>query len=107
LGLVASINRPGGNITGINTLLGEVTTKHVGLLRELLPDAKTIAVLANSYGAFQQLQSDAREAALRQVDNDAYEAAAKLGPFFDTFEDEPFCFQLLMHRNIVVSTTPT
>src|SRR5215204_181636 len=32
---------------------------------------------------------------------------ALLKPFFDTFEDEPFCFQLLMYRNIVVSTTPT
>jgi putative tryptophan/tyrosine transport system substrate-binding protein len=79
LGLVASMNRPGGNITGINTLLGQLTTKHVGLLRELLPDAKTIAVLANSYGAFEQLQSDAREAALTQMDSDAREAADKLG----------------------------
>jgi len=30
-----------------------------------------------------------------------------LRPFFDTFEDDPVCFEWLTHRNMVVSTTPT
>jgi len=45
--LVASLNRPGGNVTGINTLVGETAGKHMSLLRELVPDATTIAVLVN------------------------------------------------------------
>jgi putative ABC transport system substrate-binding protein len=46
-GLVASFNRPGGNITGVTVLVAELVTKMVGLVRELLPDAKRFAMLIN------------------------------------------------------------
>ena len=51
LGLVASINHPGGNATGINFLLVEVGTKRLALLREIVPSAKRIAVLLNPANA--------------------------------------------------------
>jgi putative ABC transport system substrate-binding protein len=47
VGLVTSLNHPGGNITGVNLLTGEVGSKRLGLLRELVPKAATIAVLVN------------------------------------------------------------
>jgi putative ABC transport system substrate-binding protein len=47
LGLVASLNRPGGNLTGVTNLNIEVGQKKLELLRELLPSAKTIAVLVD------------------------------------------------------------
>jgi putative ABC transport system substrate-binding protein len=47
LGLVASINRPGGNATGISSQNAELVAKRLGLLRELMPQAPNIAVLIN------------------------------------------------------------
>jgi len=47
IGLVASLARPGGNITGINFLAAELTEKRLELLRQLLPRSDHIAVLVN------------------------------------------------------------
>jgi putative tryptophan/tyrosine transport system substrate-binding protein len=46
-GLVASFSRPGGNITGITQLAGELISKRMQLLHELVPDARVIGALAN------------------------------------------------------------
>jgi putative ABC transport system substrate-binding protein len=47
-GVVASLNRPGGNVTGFTTMNIELGAKRVGLLHELLPKAMRFAVLVNS-----------------------------------------------------------
>jgi putative ABC transport system substrate-binding protein len=46
-GLVASLNRPGGNVTGAYSLTNELGTKQLGLLREIVPAATKIALLVN------------------------------------------------------------
>jgi putative ABC transport system substrate-binding protein len=64
LGLVASFNRPGGNATGVSHLIGELGSKRLGLLRELLPGITVITTLLNPNfpGAERQLR-DAEAAA--------------------------------------------
>jgi putative tryptophan/tyrosine transport system substrate-binding protein len=47
LGYVASLNRPGGNITGVTQLTSMLGAKRIGLLREVVPKADPIAVLIN------------------------------------------------------------
>jgi len=47
IGLVASLNRPGGNITGVSSMNAELGAKRLGLLHELLPTAVRFAVLVN------------------------------------------------------------
>jgi putative ABC transport system substrate-binding protein len=48
LGLVASLNRPGGNLTGFNGFAGELGSKALALLHELVPGAAVIGLLINS-----------------------------------------------------------
>ena len=51
---ISSYNRPGGNITGSSNYLGLLTPKRLGLLHDIVPNAKTIALLGYSRGAAEQ-----------------------------------------------------
>jgi putative ABC transport system substrate-binding protein len=107
LGLAASYNRPGGNMTGINILTATLESKRLGLLHELVPQAQTLGFLLNPafVHAGSQLadaQSAARAIGLKvralEASNDreldlAFEALAQQAigalavaadPFFDT-----------------------
>jgi putative ABC transport system substrate-binding protein len=47
LGLVLRLNNPGGNVTGVTFIVGDIATKRLGLLRQLVPNATTITMLIN------------------------------------------------------------
>lgn len=51
-GIVASLSRPGGNVTGTSAIAAELMIKNVELIREMLPDAKRVAAFANSVDPF-------------------------------------------------------
>ena len=59
IGLVASYNQPGGNVTGIAILVNVLNAKRLGLLRELVPAATLIAVLLNPENRSAETQSTA------------------------------------------------
>ena len=67
LGLVASVARPGGNLTGVTVLLTEVVPKQFELLREVIPEAGTFGLLHNPTNrtSAESLITDAQTAARR------------------------------------------
>ena len=75
LGLVAGMNRPGGNVTGVSYYTAALVTKRLGLLRELLPQIGTIGFLTNPTN----LVSDA-------ATRDAQAAARSIGQQLVTFK---------------------
>src|SRR2546421_3769551 len=65
LGLVASLNRPGGNVTGVTFVIAELGAKKLGLLHELQPGAVRVGVLVDpNYAPTQSFVSDVQAAAL-------------------------------------------
>ena len=65
-GIVSSINRPGGNVTGVHVFFSEVESKKLGLLREVLPNADLIAAIVNptfpsANGQMKELQTAANK----------------------------------------------
>jgi putative ABC transport system substrate-binding protein len=63
-GLVTNFSRPGGNLTGVTFVSATLAAKRLGLLRELVPNAETIALLVNPTSPESQAQSrDAQDAA--------------------------------------------
>jgi putative ABC transport system substrate-binding protein len=64
LGLVASLNRPGGNVTGFVDMSSEIVPKEIGLLHELLPGAARFGLLVTrSYAWVDRVTKDAQSAA--------------------------------------------
>ena len=55
-GLVATLNRPGGNLTGFNAFAGELGAKALALLHELMPSIATIGFLENPNLAGKRLE---------------------------------------------------
>ena len=69
LGLVESLSRPGGNLTGVNLVIGELMPKRLGLLRELVPAMNRVAVLVNPANAARaESQVTEAESAARAID---------------------------------------
>jgi len=64
-GLVASLARPGGNVTGLTNLVPGISQKYVELLREIVPSASRIVVITGRRGPFQEIRRDLEFAAER------------------------------------------
>jgi putative tryptophan/tyrosine transport system substrate-binding protein len=67
VGLVASLNRPGGNLTGISVLSGLLSAKRLEILRELIPTAGVLGVLVNPNTAATEIETREIEAAARAI----------------------------------------
>ena len=111
LGLVASLNRPGGNITGMASFTAEIVAKNLGLLKEMVPAVNVVAYLINPTNPAAKIYSDSVVAAASALGitarvvnasteqdlDDAFASSKKLGaaglvvigePFFDSQRDK-------------------
>ena len=61
LGLVSSLNQPGGNVTGVTSLTMEVAPKRLELLHELIPTARVVALLVNPTDPAPAAETNTRE----------------------------------------------
>jgi putative tryptophan/tyrosine transport system substrate-binding protein len=88
LGIVASLNRPGGNLTGVAGFVDEVAGRRLAMLHELAPDAVVIGVLRNPAGAdpsddlFGMAVVDAAARLKLQLHHVAANTEAELEPVF-------------------------
>src|SRR5262245_41717650 len=83
-GLVASLNRPGGNLTGVGILAVELGPKRLELLRELVPTATVIALLINPTTPTAEIQSRNMQAAARNLGLQLHMLHASTEHDFDT-----------------------
>jgi len=67
LGLVASLNRPGRNVTGVTQLSSELVSKRLGLLHDLIPTATTIAFVVNPTDPRAESQTEDMQEAARAL----------------------------------------
>jgi putative ABC transport system substrate-binding protein len=83
IGLVASLNRPGGNLTDITNLNVEVGPKRLELMRELIPAATNIAVLVNPTSPIAEPFSRSMQAAARTLGQQVHVLQASTEQDFD------------------------
>ena len=81
-GMVASLNRPGGNVTGVTVLASQIMSKRLGLLHELLPESAVLGVLLNPKGA--GTQSRDLDAAARTISRRIFVSYASNDAELDT-----------------------
>jgi putative ABC transport system substrate-binding protein len=89
-GLVASLARPGGNVTGLSTQASDTAGKRLELLREVIPNLRRVAILANVSNPFSVLELGEAQAAARalglEVDALEIRRSEEIGPAFDALK---------------------
>jgi ABC-type uncharacterized transport system substrate-binding protein len=91
-GLVASLARPGGNLTGLSILSSDLAGKRIELLREVLPGLRRLGIIANVDSSSSVLESAEARAAARKLGLDAdvleIRRAEEIAPAFGTLKSD-------------------
>jgi ABC-type uncharacterized transport system substrate-binding protein len=98
IGLVSSLNRPGGNVTGVSILFGEVQAKRLELLRDLIPTVRVVGLLFDPDAAREEVETAAGQLGLQ-----VYAVPAQ------TEEELDAAFTSFAHHRVdavLVGTTP-
>jgi putative ABC transport system substrate-binding protein len=108
-GMVASLSRPGGNVTGLSLQAGDLAGKRIGLLREVLPGLHRLAILANADYPAALLEMGQVEAAVRTLGIETVRLlvrrAGDIAPAFEALTDRAealyVCTDPLLNTNQV------
>ena len=111
-GLVASLARPGGNVTGLSLQSNEIAGKQLELLREVVPSLRRVAILANVGNPFSVLELGEAQAAARtlvsEVDTLEIRRAEDIAPAFEALKGRAdalyVCTDGLVNANRIEST---
>jgi putative ABC transport system substrate-binding protein len=108
-GLVSSLSRPGGNVTGFSNQQSDLAGKRLGLFREILPNLRRLAILANAGYAEAALEMGEVEAATRnfgiEVAKLEVRRAEDIAPTFETLQGEADALYVVVEG--LVSTNRT
>jgi putative ABC transport system substrate-binding protein len=89
-GLVASLTRPGGNITGLSSQMTDTAAKRLELLREVVPSLRRLAIMVNMSNPLAVLEMGEAQAAVRALDLEAaaleIRQAEDIAPAFETLK---------------------
>jgi putative tryptophan/tyrosine transport system substrate-binding protein len=89
-GLVASLARPGGNVTGLSSQTSDLATKRLELLREIIPGLRRVGIMANAENPASSLDMRKVQAAARDLDLDVtsfgIRRADDIAPAFAAFK---------------------
>jgi putative tryptophan/tyrosine transport system substrate-binding protein len=115
-GLVANLARPGGNVTGLSSQSNDSSSKRLGLLRELVPALRRLAVMANADAPAAMLEAADTEAAARtlglEVVTSEIRRAKDIAPAFEALKGradallvppEPLMFSNRIRINILAA----
>jgi putative ABC transport system substrate-binding protein len=106
-GLVASLARPGGNVTGLATQMSDTIGKKLEFLREVVPDLRRLAIMANAGNPGSMLDMSEAEATARrlglEVTTSEIRRAEDIAPAFEAFRNRAdalyLCPDPLMNTN--------
>src|SRR5690349_21569454 len=93
-GVVASLNQPGANITGVDLMSGELTGKRLGLLSQVLPPGGAIGFLTNTKGVQSSLRAEDFRLAAAGIGREAVIAGASTDAEIDS------AFSLLVQKRV-------
>jgi putative tryptophan/tyrosine transport system substrate-binding protein len=106
-GLVASLARPGGNVTGLSSQTSDLASKKLELLREVVPDLRRLAIMANAGNPASVLEMREAQAAARKVGLEVatseIQRAEDIAPAFEALRERAdalyLCPDPLMNTN--------
>jgi putative ABC transport system substrate-binding protein len=108
-GLVASLSRPGGNVTGLSNVQIDLAGKRLELLREVVPDLRRLAILANVGHQASVLEMDEVQAAARKLEIGVarleIRRAEDIAPAFETLKGQANALYVVLSAVVAAART--